>query len=296
MYSLRRWLERVGKPRQRRQHCGSVGQNIGCLEDESAATSFLGRRGKIRRPPQGADIELLEVRTLLSTFTVTTTADVVDAGDGVVSLREALTSANAHANSDGPDLIDFNIAADDARHFYYQNDGISGQLTGNVATTTAADDADIGDIDPDHAQSWYSVAPSSAMRVNDQTSLPTIDEPLIIDGYTQPGASPNTNGSGLGDNAVLRIELDGSSAGPSNANTNGLVFNTTESSTVRGLAINRFSGNGVDIGGRSTFVEIQGNFIGTDISGTLARGMAAAVSSWAGQETRLVERHAPCAT
>ena len=29
----------------------------------------------------------------------------------------------------------------------------------------------------------------------------------MIDGYTQPGASPNTNGPGLGDNAVLKIQV-----------------------------------------------------------------------------------------
>ena len=42
--------------------------------------------------------------------------------------------------------------------------------------------------------------------------LPKITDPVIIDGYTQPGASPNTNGQGLGSNAVLKIELDGSNA------------------------------------------------------------------------------------
>jgi len=41
-----------------------------------------------------------------------------------------------------------------------------------------------------------------------------ITDLVIIDGYTQPGASPNTNGSGLGLNTVLKIELDGSNAWP----------------------------------------------------------------------------------
>ena len=41
------------------------------------------------------------------------------------------------------------------------------------------------------------------------TPLPTISGPVTIDGYTQPGASPNTNGPGLGTNAVILIELDG---------------------------------------------------------------------------------------
>ena len=38
------------------------------------------------------------------------------------------------------------------------------------------------------------------------SALPTITDPVIIDGYTQPGASPNTNGPGLGLNTVIKPE------------------------------------------------------------------------------------------
>ena len=41
--------------------------------------------------------------------------------------------------------------------------------------------------------------------------LPVVGRPVAIDGYTQPGSSPNT--LAVGDNAVLEIELDGSAAG-----------------------------------------------------------------------------------
>jgi RHS repeat-associated protein/uncharacterized repeat protein (TIGR01451 family) len=109
----------------------------------------------------------------------------------------------------------------------------------------------------------HTIAPTSA--------LPTIEQPVDIDGYTQPGSSPNTNGPGLGDNAVLRIELDGSNAGSANGLDLNLFFNT-ESSLVRGLAINRFGGVGLAVGARSNSVQVQGNFIGTDVSGTLDRG------------------------
>src|SRR4051794_16857552 len=44
--------------------------------------------------------EALEVRRLFATFTVTTTADVVSAGDGKLSLREAITAANATRAAD----------------------------------------------------------------------------------------------------------------------------------------------------------------------------------------------------
>lgn len=100
-------------------------------------------------------------------------------------------------------------------------------------------------------------------------SLPFITDPVVIDGYTQPGASPNTNPPGAGSNAVLKIELNGSNAGD---NTTALNIRGG-GSTVRGLAINSFGGGGDGIqllfeGGNT----IQGNFIGTDVTGTVGLG------------------------
>jgi hypothetical protein len=46
----------------------------------------------------------MEDRTVLSIFTVANTND-----SGAGSLRQAITDANSHANSGGPDLINFNI-------------------------------------------------------------------------------------------------------------------------------------------------------------------------------------------
>jgi predicted outer membrane repeat protein len=45
-------------------------------------------------------LECLEDRTVPSTFAVNTTLDVVNATDGKLSLREAVTAANAHAGAD----------------------------------------------------------------------------------------------------------------------------------------------------------------------------------------------------
>ena len=115
--------------------------------------------------------------------------------------------------------------------------------------------------------------PGPGVRTISPTSaLPTVTDPVIIDGYTQPGASQNTLAAG--DDANLLIELEGSSAG----GTSGLRI-SAGSSTVRGLVINRFVlpsggddtlGNGIlleGIGGD----QITGNFLGTDAGGTLAR-------------------------
>ena len=93
--------------------------------------------------------------------------------------------------------------------------------------------------------------------------LPKITEPVIIDGYTQPGASLNTNGAGLGSNAVLKIELDGTNAGATGTGLNLLAGNCT----VRGLVINRFLNGGIVVG-ENGGNDIEGNFIGTDVTGT----------------------------
>ena len=106
------------------------------------------------------------------------------------------------------------------------------------------------------------------------SSLPVITDPVIIDGYTQPGASPNTNASGLGSNAVLKIELDGRNA---EDGTNGLSIEAGDS-TVRGLVINNFSRPINDFSGVGIYLArkggnvVEGNFIGTDIHGAAGSG------------------------
>lgn len=95
-----------------------------------------------------------------------------------------------------------------------------------------------------------------------ESVLPAITEPGVIDGYTQPGASENTLEAGT--DAVLMVELDGSNVG--GENTSGLLI-TGDNITVRGLVINRFEGNGITISSGSNNL-IEGNFIGTNVSGT----------------------------
>ena len=62
-----------------------------------------------------------------------------------------------------------------------------------------------GDIDPDYAHSWWRILPGS--------TLPDITEAVIIDGYTQTGASANTVATPGTSDAVLRIEIDQSVTG-----------------------------------------------------------------------------------
>jgi hypothetical protein len=73
--------------------------------------------------------------------------------------------------------------------------------------------------------------------------------PVTIDGYSQPGAQPNTNSVDQGLNSRLQIAING-------------VLATRNDVTVRGLAVR----DGIEhTNGR---LILEGNFIGTDVSGT----------------------------
>ena len=97
------------------------------------------------------------------------------------------------------------------------------------------------------------------------SELPEITGQVVIDGYSQPGTSPNSRSTG-GLDTVILVELSGSGAGIAD----GLEV-SAPNVVVRGLAINRFTSNGINIS-PGTGARIEGNFIGTDASGTLDRG------------------------
>ena len=86
------------------------------------------------------------------------------------------------------------------------------------------------------------------------SALPAITDPVVINGTTQPDYA----GTPL-------IEINGTSAGTSA----GLRL-LTSYSTIKGLVINRFVAQGLLIQGGGSNV-VQGNYIGTDPSGTMAR-------------------------
>ncbi len=155
----------------------------------------------------------MEKRRLLAVFVVDTTAD-----SGAGSLRSAIESANS---ASGADTIAFDISS----------------LEGAGPHT---------------------IAPLSA--------LPTITETVTIDGYTETGASANT--LAVSNDAVLQIVLDGTGAGA----VDGLVVSGSGAtgSEIRGLVIGNFRA-GIRLDSTSA-VTVAGNFLGTDVSGTLSAG------------------------
>jgi trimeric autotransporter adhesin len=156
-----------------------------------------------------------------ATVTVTGTGDTI-AVDGLVTFREAIASINAGANTNA-DVV--GVGA------YGTNDTIAFNIAG------------VG---------VHTIAPGSI--------LPAITKPVLVDGYTQPGASANTNALNAGINAVLLIEL--------NQTTSGGITVGGAGSTVRGLVLNRGSADEITVTANN--VVIAGNFIGTNPAGTAA--------------------------
>ena len=139
--------------------------------------------------------------TRAATFVVTNTAD-----SGAGSFRQAILSANASVGV--PDVVQFNIPA------------------------------------------------PGPLLITPLTALPSITDPLVVDGYTESGASSNS--LAIGDNAVLQIVIPGQ-----------LVIDTSNT-TVRGLSIRQIQ-VGAAPGPKGGNI-VEGCFIGLDASGTNSLG------------------------
>ncbi|QEH36898.1 3-dehydroshikimate dehydratase [Aquisphaera giovannonii] len=170
-------------------------------------TGIATRRGnpRQRRRHHPWELQALEPRELLSTvFTVTGTAD--DGSEG--TLRWALSQVNA-------------------------------------------------DPEPDADTIRFAIPGTGPFTISPASGLPQIIHPVIIDGTSQPGYAVG---------APL-IEIDGTNAGY----TPGLIL-AAGGSTIQGLVINRFSQTAAILVSQADGSLIQGNFLGTDPTGTIAEG------------------------
>jgi parallel beta-helix repeat protein len=105
----------------------------------------------------------------------------------------------------------------------------------------------------------FDIGAGGVQTIRPTTPLPTITVHVVIDGTTQPGFA----GSPL-------IVLNGSDTG---TGANGLTM-TAGFSTVQALVIDGFAGDGIVLDTNGSNV-IAGNYIGTDVTGTLAVGNGA---------------------
>jgi len=112
----------------------------------------------------------------------------------------------------------------------------------------------------------FAIAGGGPHTISPASALPALNQAgITINGYSQPLSSPNT--LAVGNDAVLKVELDGSLIAVDGVS--GLTI-WAGSCTVRGLVINRFTGYGVEITG--TGAVIRGNFVGTNVAGTVGLG------------------------
>lgn len=178
---------------------------------------------------------LTTVEVSAATLTVETTADDT-VSDGNCTLREAINNINAQADAH-PDCTFVGA--------YGTDDTIEFAITGTADFTNGG-------------QNGYTISPTSP--------LPTITETVVINGYTQDGADPNSTIAPQPMDGVLLIQIDGTSAGVSE---NGLNFDGGASgsagSSVSGLIIINFTEHGIYIGAND--ITVRGNYIGTDYTG-----------------------------
>ncbi|MCA9119060.1 MAG: DUF4347 domain-containing protein, partial [Planctomycetales bacterium] len=104
----------------------------------------------------------------------------------------------------------------------------------------------------------FNIAGAGPHTINVLSILPTISDAVIVDGWTEPDFV----------NAPV-IVLNGSGAGA----VHGLTL-TANNSTIRGLVIHSFGVNGLLLNSGASNNTIVGNYIGTDVTGTVDLGNA----------------------
>ena len=110
----------------------------------------------------------------------------------------------------------------------------------------------------------FAIPGSGVQTIQLGSQLPTVTDtsgPTTIDGYTQPGASPNS--SQFASNAQLRIALRGTGSHGIDA-----LRITSPNNVVRGISFYNFRRSVWLAGGNAKGNRVVGNFVGTDPGGT----------------------------
>ena len=116
---------------------------------------------------------------------------------------------------------------------------------------------------PGADQIVFNIAGAGPLTIAPLTPLPSIDETVSIEGYTQPGSVIGTMAA-----RVIRIVINGAGAGGA---ASGLTLNA-DGIAVSGLVINSFAQSGINVLNGVDNLVIWGNFIGTDANGLVDLG------------------------
>ena len=199
-----------------------------------------------------AMVGLLQSDASAATLIVVNSSSDVIADDGVCTLREAVNSANF-------DFSPFSTAG--------ECDAGSGadQIAFNIAGA------------PD-----FTNGGQNGYRISLTSRLPSLADPVDINGFSQPGALANTAPNPQPLNTRILVEVDGSAAGmTAGAGENAFDFQPPAvGSSIRGLSIINMglgetptgSNDPTAIGVGAPDVTVAGNYIGTDHTGLVDAG------------------------
>ncbi|HKG54011.1 MAG TPA: choice-of-anchor Q domain-containing protein, partial [Anaerolineales bacterium] len=161
----------------------------------------------------------------------------IDAGD----LRTCSTTDQrgvTRPQGDACDIGAFEVALINVFSVTNTNDSGDGSLRQAILDANATPNSSNG---PDEIH--FNIPSESVNTISPASALPTITEPVVIDGYTQSGASANTLATG--DNANIQVELDGASC----LSCSQALLISSGGSTIKGLAIYGNFNNGIEING-----------------------------------------------
>lgn len=190
-----------------------------------------------------------------------------DMAPGNVFVVTNTSDITSYLQKDAPPAGSLRAAMEQATAAWQDNSGGSYEIDFNIPTSDPG-------YNPTDGSFLIQPLSESVPNAYDNFALPPINATLIIDGYTRPGASPNT--SATSDNAKILIRIDGAKA--STPGGSGFVPFDDVGSVFRGLNITGWanpsiSGNtasggmGIEASGVGDIIE--GNFFGTDPTATL---------------------------
>lgn len=178
---------------------------------------------------------------------------------GVSSSSDRSTAGTFSARSTAESTFTVNSALDtsDAN----PGDGVCAVSAGGCTLRAAIQEADLL---PGANTINFNIPGSGIQTIQLGARLPSISDETgttTIDGYTQPGASPNTDPRVS--NAQVRVQI---TTAPNS--TRDALYITSPGNTIRGLAFFRLRQPISLYGAGATGNSIVGNFVGTDAAGT----------------------------
>lgn len=217
----------------------------------------------------GADVAKFAINSFNGALTFITAPDFEDPTDaGGNNIYDVVVSVSDGSLSDTQSIAVTvtDIAEVCSTVVVNTNDTGTGSLREAINCSNATPNLDRdGDGVPDSDEISFNIPGNGVKTISPATSLPTITDPVVIDGYTQPGTQANTNAiddpdpSKRGFNGKLLIQLTGQQT-----ILDGLVV-IADDSVIRGLIVNGFLSNRIVLGGlRGT---VEGSLIGTNAAG-----------------------------